>query len=53
MHAAALALGDDLRPNAGSPAVDARTPLPGLETDADGIPRPPGNAPDLGAYERK
>lgn len=42
----------DLRPQAGSPAVDAGMNL-GYTTDFLGTPLPQGPAPDIGAYERK
>ena len=46
---------DDYRLQAGSPALDAGTNgLPAaLDVDLDGLPRPAGPAPDLGAYERQ
>jgi len=35
----------------GSPAVDAGAPLDLVRTDRNGIPRPVGKAPDVGAFE--
>lgn len=35
----------------GSPAIDAATPIVGVTTDRDGLPRPQGDASDVGAYE--
>ena len=40
----------DLRPRAGSPAVDAGIDIPWLTADIEGAPRVPG-AYDLGAFE--
>ncbi|NJM76082.1 MAG: hypothetical protein HC852_10160, partial [Acaryochloridaceae cyanobacterium RU_4_10] len=36
---------------AGSPAIDAGTPVDGITTDQRGESRPQGNAPDIGAFE--
>jgi hypothetical protein len=38
-----------LLPN--SPAIDAGAPVPSVTTDFDGVERPQGAAPDIGAYE--
>ena len=35
----------------GSPAIDAGTAVSGVTTDQRGVPRPQGNAPDIGAFE--
>jgi hypothetical protein len=35
----------------GSPAIDAGTAVPGVTTDQRGVPRPQGNASDIGAFE--
>src|SRR5262249_42704880 len=35
----------------GSPAIDAGRPVRGVTTDQRGVPRPQGNAPDIGAFE--
>lgn len=49
----ASAPANDFQLAAGSPAVDAGTALvPPVSRDLLGVPRPQGNAPDLGAYER-
>lgn len=42
-------VGDDLRPRAGSPLVDAGIAVDGLSDDLDGRPR--RGAPDIGAFE--
>ncbi|MCA8882255.1 MAG: right-handed parallel beta-helix repeat-containing protein [Rhodobacteraceae bacterium] len=42
----------DYRPRAGSALIDAADPAFAPPHDIDGIPRPKGRAPDLGAYER-
>lgn len=36
---------------AGSPAIDTGGPLPGVETDQRGVPRPQDGGYDIGAYE--
>lgn len=41
----------NLHLSAGSPAIDQALPEWSLATDADGVPRPRGLAPDIGAYE--
>jgi hypothetical protein len=41
----------DYRLKAGSPAIDAGTPLADVPTDLSGQPRPAGEAFDIGAYE--
>lgn len=41
----------NLRLQAGSPAIDQALPEWSLSADADGVPRPRGPAPDIGAYE--
>ncbi len=35
----------------GSPAIDVGAPLPAVRTDRDGVQRPQGSRPDVGAYE--
>ena len=35
----------------GSPAIDAAVAVPGVTTDQRGVPRPQGNAYDIGAFE--
>lgn len=42
----------DFHLKAGSPAVDAGTPLAEVTQDLDGIPRPQGSAYDTGSFER-
>jgi hypothetical protein len=37
----------------GSPAIDAGVPVPGVTTDQRGVPRPQGQAPDIGAFESR
>ncbi|MFO1070017.1 MAG: right-handed parallel beta-helix repeat-containing protein [Geminicoccaceae bacterium] len=37
---------------AASPAIDSGASLPDVRTDLAGTPRPQGQAPDIGAYER-
>lgn len=44
--------GNDFRLLSGSPAVDAGVPVAILIVDMDGIPRPQGPAPDMGAHEK-
>lgn len=46
----AVATGD-FRPLPESPLVDAGAPLEEVSSDRDGMPRPTGRAPDIGAYE--
>lgn len=41
----------DLHINSGSPAIDAGTPVSGVNADYDGNSRPQGNGYDMGAYE--
>lgn len=41
----------DYHLTAGSPARDVGIPVSGITTDLDGIARPQGPAPDIGAYE--
>ena len=41
----------DFRLSFGSPAIDAGTALPEVPRAIDGIPRPQGVAPDIGAFE--
>ncbi len=41
----------DFHPLAGSPLVDAGAAVPGGDLDLDGVERPRGLAPDIGAYE--
>ena len=41
----------NLKPTAGSPAVDRGAALAEVTTDFAGAPRPAGTAPDLGAFE--
>jgi hypothetical protein len=36
-----------------SPAIDAGLPVPGVNHDLDGKPRPVGPAPDLGSFEKQ
>jgi MYXO-CTERM domain-containing protein len=36
---------------AGSPAIDAGEAIEGIDADRDGVPRPQGAGPDVGAYE--
>ncbi len=43
--------GGDFRLQAGSPCIDAGTPRPEMDVDLDGVTRPQGAAPDLGAFE--
>lgn len=43
----------DARPRAGSKAVDAGTALEEVRADFEGVARPQGAAPDIGAYELK
>ncbi len=43
----------DFRLKAGSPGIDAGTPVPGLNADLAGTPRPQGDGWDIGAYEHK
>lgn len=43
------ASGHDFRPQPGSPAIGAGTPVPGLTHDINGVAR--GAAPSIGAYE--
>jgi len=45
------AAGGDFRLQAGSPAIDVSTPVPGYTSDAAGTPVAQGPAPDAGAYE--
>lgn len=42
----------DARVKPGSPAIDAGTALKEVATDIDGLARPSGSAPDIGAYEQ-
>jgi nitrous oxidase accessory protein NosD len=44
-------LGTDLRPLASSPAIDAASPGAVMPVDLDGVARPRGAGPDIGAYE--
>lgn len=44
---------DDYRLMPGSPAVDAGVLIAGVAEDRDGVGRPQGAAPDVGAYEYK
>jgi hypothetical protein len=37
----------------GSPAIDAGVAVAGLTTDQRGVPRPQGQAPDIGAFESR
>ena len=37
----------------GSPAIDAGVAVPGVTTDQRGVPRPQGQAPDIGAFESR
>ena len=37
----------------GSPAINAGVAVPGVTTDQRGVPRPQGNAPDIGAFESR
>ncbi len=49
-----VAPGDkDYRLRADSPAIDAGVVWSELTTDLDGLPRPVGSGPDLGAYENQ
>lgn len=41
----------DLQLQASSPAIDAGTPIEGIEEDFKGVPRPQGELYDIGAYE--
>ena len=41
----------DFHLRAGSPAIDAGTVLMSVPDDFDGVPRPQGARPDMGAYE--
>jgi hypothetical protein len=41
----------DLRLRNASPATDRATQLPEVALDINGIPRPQGAAPDIGAHE--
>lgn len=41
----------DFHVRAGAASIDRATPLPTVAVDADGLPRPMGNAADLGAFE--
>lgn len=45
------AANDNFRLKAGSVAIDTGTTLPEVTRAIDGIPRPQGAAPDIGAYE--
>ena len=47
------AAGHDYTLAPGSPAIDAALPLPQVTVDRLSVPRPQGQAPDIGAYERK
>jgi len=42
----------DYRLNAGSPCIDVATSTAAPAADRDGVYRPQGSAPDMGAYER-
>ena len=42
----------DFRLKAGSPGIDAGTPVAGIKTDLRGVKRPQGDGWDIGAYER-
>ena len=42
----------DLHVQAGSPAIDVADPSAVYSPDLDGVPRPQGAGPDIGAYER-
>ena len=47
------AAGGDYRLRAGAAAIDRGTPIRSVSADRDGVERPQGAAPDVGAYERR